>query len=410
VNGESALCIPEETEPTRQRARTRNLVAAALAAFLLFSLLMAFLRPIPHGHRYELAVILSVSLTAIWFLYAVRPQWVFRREFLLVMLAVGLGAGALELATLDPDPEIVHHYASVFRALDAGQNPYTCGTIYHRAENRRVVYGDFNYPPMEITLYDAARKVTGHWNLAVLTLTMLIVQALACLVLARTFPAVKPAYLWPFFPFLVFAEFHTNSALTLLMTALILWAVQKSRCRPGKASRYLVAVLFGIGLTAKFLIIPLFAAYYWHKFDRKRLSSLAGIAVEAGIALGTAALVMVPYGIGPVMKNTIFFNLVLKDRAALTTFFPNVLSGLFSWTGHPGLYPYAAVAVLAAGVFVAPRLNLFSAMLVSGFAFLLVAATPRTQFLGVILYLAVAGIYMNFERQGRIPAAVLRSG
>jgi hypothetical protein len=66
--------------------------------------------------------------------------------------------------------------------------------------------------------------------------------------------------------------------------------------------------------------------------------------------------------------------------------------------------------LVAAAVFAAPRLNLFSAMLVSGFAFLLVAATPRTQFLGVILYLAVAGIYMNFERQGRIPAAVLRSG
>jgi hypothetical protein len=394
----------------RKPLSTRNLVGAALVACVLVSVLMAVRKPVPHGHRYDLAILLSATLTAVWFLYAVRPQWVFRREFLIFMLAVGLGAGVLELETLDPDPEIVHHYASVFRALDSGQNPYTCGTIYHRAENRRVVYGNFNYPPMEISLYDAARKVTGHWNLAVLTLTMLVVQALACVILVRTFPSIKLAYLWPFFPFLVFAEFHTNSALTLLVTALILWAVRRSRSRPGKAPRYFVAMLFGIGLTAKFLIIPLFAAYYWHKFDRKKLVSLVDMGVEAGIALGTAALIMAPYGIWPVLKNTILFNLVLKDRAALTTFFPNVLSGLFSWAGHAEIYSCTAVAVLAAAVLAAPRLNVFSAMLVSSFAFLLVAATPRTQFLGVILYLAVAGIYMNFEREGRIPSQALKSG
>jgi hypothetical protein len=391
-------------------ALSRILVTAVLACCLLFSLLMAILKPIPHGHRYELAVILSAALMAVWALYALRPQWVFRREFLLFVLAAGLAAGTLELASLDRDPEIIHVYDSVFKALDSSQNPYKCGTIYHRDENRQAVYGNFNYPPMEITLYDAARVIAGRWNLTVLTLTILIVQALSCLILLRTFPRIKTAYLWPFFPFLVFAEFHTNTALTLLMTALILWAVKKSLDRPRKGFRYLVAILFGIGLTAKFLIIPLFASYYWHRFDRKRLRSLADIALEAGIALGTAVLIMVPYGVVAVLKNTVLFNLVLKDRAVLTTFYPNVLSGLSSLTGLSGLYPYAALAVLGAAILAAPRLGVFSAMLASGIIFLFVAPTPRTQFLSVILYLAVAGIYANSEWQGTIPAAVWKTG
>jgi Ca2+/Na+ antiporter len=77
----------ERTKPT---ARTRNLVGVALVVCVLVSLLMAVRKPIAHGHRYELAIILSVTLTAIWFLYAVRPQWVFRGEFLLCLAVAGI--------------------------------------------------------------------------------------------------------------------------------------------------------------------------------------------------------------------------------------------------------------------------------------------------------------------------------
>jgi hypothetical protein len=388
----------------------RYFVPAALGFCLSFSIVLAIVKPIPHGHRYELGVLLYASLAAIWFLYAVRPEWVFRKSLLTVVLVIGVAFGALGLARMDPHPEIVPVYDSVFQAFENGQNPYTSGTIFHWAEFRKVVYGNFNYPPMEIYPYYAVWLIAGRWNLAVLTVTILLIQAIACFVLVRTFPKIKLAYLWPFFPLFVCGEFRTNSAMTFLMAALILWAIKKERDRPGKGLRYLVAVLFGIGLTTKFLIIPFFAAYYWNKFDRKRLRSLLDIAVEAGIGLGTALLIIAPYGVKAVVKSTILFNLILKDRATQTTFFPNVLSGSLSWAGLSGIYPYVALALFGAAILVAPRLNVFSAMLASTFVFLFVAPTPRSQFLSTVIYLAVAGIYMNAERQGTVPAEVWKPG
>ncbi len=404
--------VPGVTPPAvaRRSAAAGYFVPAVLAICLLFSIVMAIRKPIPHGHQYELAVFLYANLIFVWFLYAVRPAWIFRKALLIGILAIGLVFGAWGLARMDPHPEVVSVYGSVFEALKNGQNPYTCGTIFHWAEFRRVVYGNFNYMPMEIYPYYAARLIAGRWNLAVLTIAILLFQAIACLVLVRTFPKIRLAYLWPLFPLFIFGEFRTNSAVTLLMAALILWAIKKERDMPGKGYRYLVAVLFGIGLTTKFLIIPFFAAYYWNKFDAKRLRSLFDIAVEAGIGLATALLIIVPYGVKAVVKSTVLFNLVLKDRDAETTFFPNVLSGAFSWAGLSAWYPYIALAVFAAAILVAPRLNVFSAMLAATFAFLIASPTPRSQFLSTVIYLAVAGIYMNAERMGTLPAKVWRAG
>jgi hypothetical protein len=167
--------------------------------------------------------------------------------------------------------------------------------------------------------------------------------------------------------------------------------------KPRAFNRYLVAVLFGLGLTTKFLIIPLMAAYYWHAFDSKDLRSIVRIGVDVSIALATAALVMAPFGVMNVFKNTILFNLVLKDRAALTTFYPNILSGPMAWFGLQALYPLAAVAILALSILAAPKLRLFSAMLTAAYVFLIVAATPEAQFLPVLLFLAVVDQCMRIE-------------
>jgi hypothetical protein len=159
----------------------------------------------------------------------------------------------------------------------------------------------------------------------------------------------------------------------------------------------------------KFLIIPLMAAYYWHKFDPKRLRSLLEIASEAGIALATSVLIMLPYGVAAVFKNTILFNLVLKDRNAFTAFYPNILSGLFTWIRLEGLYPFAAVGILGLSILAAPKLKVHSAMLAAAFTFLLVAPTPRSQFLPLVVYLALAGIIVNLEGEGAIPPAAIRA-
>ena len=384
----------------------RYLAPSVLAACLVIAVVMWVLKPIPHGHRYDLGVQLTLVLTLMWLLFQASPGWVFKKGLLVFILALSLGLAASNTAAINPNSEIVRSYGTVFEAIDGGLNPYSSGTILHLSESGNPVYGNFNYPPMEIYPYYLAYRLSGSWNSAVLTAAIILIHALCCLVFTRMFPAIRLVYLVPYFLFFIFSEIKTNPSMTFLITASILWLIRRDRTKPGQASRYLIAVLFGLGLATKFLIIPFMAAYYWHKFDPKKLRSLASIAVDCGIAVATAVLVTAPFGVSAVFRNTILFNLALRERATLTTFYPNVLSGPLEWLGLGGIYPVAAVIILGLTVLAAPKLRLFTAMLAAGTAFLLVAATPEPQFLPTMLFLVVTARCLAIEEEGPIPPQV----
>lgn len=390
-------------------SRKDYLALAALLFSILVSLLMVIAKPVDHGHFHGMALKLSAILAGIWYVYRFQPRLVFTKGMRIFVLVVALGFGIGGFIALNPDAEIVHTYASVFQAMRDGQNPYTSGTIFHRKEFDQPVLEDFNYPPLEIYPYYLLYRATGTWNIWILTFFKLALYALAGLLFLWTFPGIKRKFLLPFLPLFLFLEVQQNPTLALLFTALILLAVGKAGENPGWGSRCLIAVLFGVGLMTKFLIIPLMAAYYWHRFDPKRLRSLLEIAVEGGIALGTAALIMAPFGVAAVFKETILFNLVLKERALYTAFYPNVLSGLFSWTGLEELYPFVALAILGLSILAAPKLRLHSAMLLAAMTFLLVAPTPRSQFTPLVVYLALVGMLANFVRRGEVRPDAVRA-
>ncbi|HOW84816.1 MAG TPA: hypothetical protein P5119_05625 [Candidatus Aminicenantes bacterium] len=367
---------------------------------------MWIFRPVPHGHRYGLAIELAAALFLIWLFGRVPADRIFRTGALAVILAIGLAWGVRSFTTIDPQAEIVGVYQSVFEALDSGRNPYTCGTIYHRDENGAVVYGNFNYPPAEIGPYYLAYRLLGRWDSAVLTAVMLALNALGCLLLLATFPALPAAKLAAFFPIFLFGEIKTNPSMTFLVTAALLCLMVRDQRAPRPGRRLLIAAVFGVGLLTKFLIMPLMAAYYWRRFDRKRPASLGPLAAGGAIALAVSALLMAPFGIGAVLRNTLLFNAVLKDREALTTFYPNVLSGPLAALGLGMIYPFLAVAAMGVAVLVAPRLRLLPALLTACFVFLLAAPTPEPQYLPIIVYAALAWRCLDItERTPAGPAA-----
>jgi hypothetical protein len=186
----------------------------------------------------------------------------------------------------------------------------------------------------------------------------------------------------------------------LLVTALVCWLIKNEEEAGSPGRELAIAVLFGLGLTAKFLILPLMAAYYAHQFDRRNPRSLVTLGVDALIALATPFLMMTPFGVANVLKNTLLFNAVLEDRAALTTFYPNVLSGPLAWAGLSGLYPFAAAALMILAVLAAPRLRVFSAMVTASVVFLVVAPTPEPQFLPALLFIVIAAQGQAFKREG----------
>jgi hypothetical protein len=376
----------------------RYLAPAGLALCILVSAVMLALEPIPHAHRYGQELKLSVALTACWFLYQVKPGWTTKKGVLIFACLIGLGLGIGEISVINPRSEIVQVYDSVFSAIRAGRNPYTTGTIFHYAEFDEPVYGNFNYPPLEIHPYHLAYKTVGVWNSTVMTSVFILIHLLVCALFLLTFPEVKRRYLVPFFPLFLFTEIIVNSAMTFLVTALILLVVKKDQEEPLPAYRVLVAALFGAGLMTKFLIIPLMAAYYGHRIDWRKPATILRVVPDAAIALAVAALIMAPYGVAAVFKETILFNLILKDRAVMTTFFPNVLSGPMTWAGLGHLYPFAALGLLVAAILAASSLSLVSAMMAATYTFLFVAATPEPQYNPVMLYLALFGIFLKLEK------------
>jgi len=241
-------------------------------------------------------------------------------------------------------------------------------------------------------------------------MVMILINGLACLILALTFPRAGLASLAAFFPLFLFGEIKTNPSLTFLVTALLVWLIVEEQREPGRVRPYLIAVVFGIGLMTKFLVLPLMAAYYWHRFSLKRPASLVPIGGGIALAVATSVLIMAPFGVAAVLKNTVLFNLVLEDRAALTTFYPNVLSGPLNALGLGTIYPVAAAAAVGAAVLAAPRLRLFPALLAAAFAFLLAAPTPEPQYLPIMLYLAVAFRLHERETEPPFPPSASENG
>ena len=106
---------------------------------------------------------------------------------------------------------------------------------------------------------------------------------------------------------------------------------------------------------------------------------------------------MAPFGIMAVLRESFLFNAILDQRAGLTTFYPNVLSGPLQALSEGAIYPVVALLVMAGAVLIAPRLRPFPALLTAAFAFLLAAPTPEPQFLPLVLFLALAARCLERE-------------
>lgn len=377
---------------------------AALGLAVAVALALAVLKPVPHGHRYDLALQLTVGLSLIALFAKAPARLAFGRGLLAAVFVAGIGLGVFNLLSIDRGSEIVGHYRTAFEALDAGRNPYAAGTIFHRGEDGAPVYGNFNYPPAELVPYYLAYRITGRWDASVLTGAIVLMNALGSVLLALTFPAVPAAKLAAFFPLFILGEIRTTASLAFLAVAVLVGLMVREERKPSRTGPIFIALAFGIGAAAKFLVWPLMGAYYWKALVRGDPGRRGRVAACGALALGTTALIMAPFGIGTVLKSVLFFNLGLRERAEMTTFYPNVVSGPLEALGLGAIYPFAAVALAGAAVLAAPRLRLFPALLLAAFAFLLAAPTPEPQFLPAVLYVAVAFQCLKRENEKKTDA------
>ncbi len=391
------------------RARPRAAGIALLGLALGVSVLLWALEPLASAHSYGLAVQATAILLAVWVGWCVRPGSGALRVALPAVALAGALVGAVRLRALDPNAEVVRTYRSLFAALAEGRNPYTCGCVVHVTPSGDRL-GDFNYPPGEIWPYQAVHAVVGHWDVVVLTSTVAALNALAFALLLAVTPPERRRRALAFLPLVVLWELRTTIGMTMLAAAAIVAVLVLQERAPRPWHRPALWVLFGVGLVTKFAVIPIFAAWWWWTAVRRlrgappggRRAALAPSVPDALVPAALALVLCLPVGAVNVARGTLLFNVQLDRRAELTTFYPNVLSGLTSWAGAEALYPLLAVAALGVAVLASARLPLLAGMLMVTTVFLLVCPTPEPQYVPLVALLLLAALA---EREGlRAPA------
>jgi hypothetical protein len=341
-------------------------------------------------------------MIGIWSVYRWRPGWFAGNRWLLgFAVAAGLVVAVDRLSSLPQDAEVLRVYRALFEALDGGANPYDCNCIPHSVEGGTWRLGNFNYPPTEIWPYYLVYSVFGTSSRALFTATLITLSLGACVMLRLAFPRVSLGIVSCYFPLLVFFELKTNSATALFIVSVIVWLIWRSSHWQNAIREAFLAVVFSVGLLTKFIVIPIFAAFYWSRFRVGRSREFARIVAGAGAAIGLAMLQMAPFGIENVFRETVLFNLVLDTRAELTTYYPNVVSGLFYWLSLKNAFPLVAVFLLGISVLVAPLQRTFSAILTAAITFMFVATTPEPQYVPIILFLALAGSLPAGDLEGK---------
>ncbi len=399
------------------RVRPGAAGVALLGLALAASALMWVVQPLSSGYSYGLGVQATAILLAVWVGWWMRPSPAHLRVALPAVAVVGTAVGVARLRGLDPGAEVVRTYHSVFEALAAGRNPYTCGCIVHETPYGDRL-GDFNYPPGEIWPYQAVHAIVGNWDAVVLATTAAALNALAFVLLLSVTPPGRRLRALALLPVVVLWELRTTVGMTVLVTAAIVAVLVLQERAPRGWHRPALWVLFGVGLLTKFAVIPLFAVWWWWTAVRRaraappeagavgRLRALAPSAPDALVPVAIALALCLPVGVVNVVRSTLLFNVELDRRAELTTFYPNGLSGLATWAGAQALYSLLAVAVLGAAVLVAARVPLLAGMLMVTTVFLLVSPTPEPQYVPLVSLLLLAALA---EREG-LHAAVAAGG
>ena len=397
------------------RARPGAAGIALLGLALAASALLWAVQPLSSGHSYGLGVQATAILLAVWVGWWMRPTRAHLRVALPAVAAVGAAVGVVRLRGLDPDAEVVRTYHSVFEALAAGRNPYTCGCVVHVTPHGERL-GDFNYPPGEIWPYQAVHALAGQWDVVVLAATVAALNAAAFALLLAVTPPARRWRALALLPVIVLWELRTTIGMTMLVTAAIVAVVVLQERGPRAWQRPALWILFGVGLLTKFAVIPIFAVWWsWTAVRRARaapardgvpgrLRALAPSAPDALVPIGIALVFCLPVGAVNVVRSTLLFNLRLDERSELTTFYPNALSGLASWAGTEALYPFVAVAVLGAAVLLAARVPLLAGMLMVTTVFLLVSPTPEPQYVPLVALLLLAAPAPRGGRRAPAPA------
>lgn len=326
-----------------------------------------------------------LSLVALWLFSANygHPSHLLRfmkahsRMLIAFVWAVFLGFAAAYVVYFDQ----LNHMHDIPNAVDAAissqdhdLNPYN-HSVVPRFESRysssvSVAYGPYNYLPFDLDVYSFFEWMLGFLGMPYWFVLANVIFASLALVLLRELLRVSWRVYLPVAGMAVLFYSFDNVSLTLLLLVGAMFLYQRRTAN----YRMLAIVIMGLAMMTKihaaipFGVLVLYELErYIRSRDRRLLLKISGSVATSG---AIATLLMLPFGIGNVIKSAVLFHADTLARAGTST--GGTLLTEFPLASTE--YTLIVVAVMVVALAASMRLaRLTDRMLIVSIAFLLVA-------------------------------------
>ncbi|OLS26395.1 MAG: hypothetical protein HeimC3_09450 [Candidatus Heimdallarchaeota archaeon LC_3] len=366
---------------------------------IILDFFIIFLEPVPEAvYSFNNLIIFSEVLLIIWVSRWIRPDTFFYNRIFQLWVVPFIVISFLVLFLIDLDAELVHVYQSLFDALENGINPYTEPVIFHRLVDGSEIFSYFNYPPGEIPLYFTFYLIFNIWNYGILILANLFLNFIVIIIFfIKTRELGRKTQLL-IIPLLLLINLEFSVSTIYLLIILAGFLILNSENPLTYKNRFFLIVIFFLGLTAKFFMIPFVILYFWDKLIEKREISYI---IDLLIISTLVVIVFIPFNLISLIKHTFLFNLNLDVRGEVTTYYFNFLSGFFFIFDLVILYPLFVIFFLFLIIIATKKMHLLKRITIVSAFCLLIFPTPEYQYIGSIFGLLILSKLVELRDQKR---------
>ncbi len=227
-----------------------------------------------------------------------------------------------------------------------GLNPYVVPVVprfmERYSEDLTWSNGTYNYLPLDLIVYTAAREVFGFLGVPVWFVAVNLLFSAGAFYLLRELVRVRWLSYLPFAGIVMLFYAFDNASLTMLLVVASMYCYKKLGSYPEVVAILLMTLA---ALTKAYAIFPLAVLVLFElqkAVASRNLVSFSRVAVASAIGAGICLAVILPFGFAEVLDSAVFFH-ASEDARVGTSFGGTLLAEVAL---HSGLFTYAAAAVV----------------------------------------------------------------
>lgn len=270
-----------------------------------------------------------------------------------------------------------------------GLNPYVVPVVprfmERYSENLTWSNGTYNYLPLDLIVYTAAREVFGFLGAPVWFVAVNLLFSAGAFYLFRELVRVRWLSYLPFAGIVMLFYAFDNASLTILLIVASMYCYKRLRSYPEAIAILLMTLA---ALTKAYAVFPLAVLVLFElqkAVASRNLVSFSRVAVASAMGAGICLAVILPFGFTEVLDSAVFFH-ASEDARVGTSFGGTLLAEVAL---DSDLFTYAAAAVVGLALvssFLLRNMNDRVLLVIMAFMLVSVKSSQGT--------LTVAGIFL----------------